>query len=419
MRNEIYKHYMLGILVLSGVVGVFERFVFSLSLESIKQDLQLSDSQLGLLTGIAFTVFYAVAGVPIARWADKGNRVSIIAGSASLLGLMVSLCGIVSNFYQLLLVRAGVAVGEAGITPASQSLISDYFSRAERPQAIAIYFSCYSISMVVGYVLGGWLVETYGWRITFVVLGLPGLLIAMLVRTTLREPRVDIQTTTSPPVVALRNTLNTLWYQRTFRQILFAFCISYFFTMGVSQWLATFFIRSHNMTAMEVGSWLGFSFGVFATLGNYLGAIYVNRYAQCQEARQMRALAYAMIAHGIFSTLGYLSPNKHIAFIFIGIGAAFLTFGNGPVFAAVQSLVNERTRSAAVAILFLFANLIGFGFGPLALGVLSDLLNPLVKQHSLRYALVIFAPGVFWISFHYWKASQSIESDIDAVERRL
>ena len=162
-----YKNYLLALLILAGVVATFERFVFSLVLEPIKHELLLSDSQLGLMTGIAFSAFYAVAGIPIARWADRGNRTTIIALATGLLGVMVSLCGMVAGFFQLLLVRAGVAVGEAGIVPAAQSLLSDYYDRAERPRALALFITFYSISMIVGYLLGGALVESLGWRMTF------------------------------------------------------------------------------------------------------------------------------------------------------------------------------------------------------------------------------------------------------------
>ena len=137
------KNYLLGILLLVMVISIFDRFVFALALEPIKQDLGLNDSQLGLMTGIAFAAFYAIAGIPIARWADRGNRINISSIAVGLVGVAVSLCGLATNFFQLLLARAGVAVGEAGAVPPAQSLLSDYFDRAERPQAMGIYFMGY------------------------------------------------------------------------------------------------------------------------------------------------------------------------------------------------------------------------------------------------------------------------------------
>ena len=411
-----YRNYMLGVLLLVGVVGSFERFVFSLVLEPIKNDLQLTDGQLGLMTGIAFTAFYALAGIPIARWADRGNRVTITALVIGLSGLMVSLCGVASSFIQLLAVRAGVAVGEAGVVPAGQSLISEYFDRSERPNAMAIFFSGYGFSMILGYMLGGWLVESYGWRHTFLVIGLPGILMALVVKLTLKEPRVTQEVNKKLLAPSFVNTYKALWSKPSFRQIFYAFCVSYFFTMGIAQWLPTFFIRSHGMTPIEVGAWLAFSFGVCAVFGNYLGGHYANRYAKCKEALQMRALAFAIGGYGLISLLVYLVSDKYIALLLMGLSSIFLTFGNGPVFAAIHSLVEEKMRSTAVALIFLFANLIGFGLGPLILGVVSDLLHPAFGYESLRYALVLFCPGTLWVAVHYWRAGNTIEKDIGTVQ---
>ncbi len=416
MIKIAYKNCLLMVLMLAGVVTTLERFIFSLALEPIKHELGLSDSQLGLMTGIAFAAFYALAGIPIARWADRGNRVTITALAVGLLGTMVSLCGFVVSFAQLLLIRAGVAIGEAGVVPAAQSLMSDYFDRAERPRAMAIYFSFFSISMIVGYLLGGRLIEYYGWRTTFIVMGLPGLIMAIFVKLTLEEPRLDRPKVGVSNVPSLAGTFKVLWQQRTFRQLFSSFCVAYFFSMGVSQWLASFLIRSHGMSPMEVGAWLALLFGGFGTLGSFLGGYYASRFAARREKLQMRALACAIICYGLASAVAYLAPSKEIALTFIAISAITGTFANGPIFAALQSLVDEKMRSVTVAITFMGANLIGFGMGPLALGIISDLLNPFFGQDSLRYALAIFSPGALWVAVHYWKAGNTIEDDIKLLE---
>ena len=418
MFKICYKNYLLILLVLVGVVTTFERFIFSLALEPIKHELQLSDSQLGLMTGIAFAAFYAMAGIPIARWADRGNRATITALSVGFCGIMVSLCGVASNFFHLLLVRAGVAVGEAGIVPAAQSLLSDYFNRVERPRAMAIFISFYTISMIVGYLLGGQLIEKYGWRTTFIVMGVPGIVMAILVKFTAREPRLSRPQFEKSHLPSFINTIRILWQQRTFRQILTSFCVGYFFSMGVSQWLAVFLIRTHEMTPSEVGAWLALSFGLFGTLGNYLGGYYASRFAACREKLQMRTLACLSVCYGLMSVVIYLSSSKYTALAFVAVCAVVGAFGNGPIFAAMQSLVHEKMRSVAVAITFMFANLIGFGLGPLALGIISDVLNPMYGPDSLRYALAIFSPGSLWVAYYYWKAGNTIEEDIRLVESK-
>ena len=410
-----YKNYMLGILVLVGVISFFDRFVFSLALEPIKQDLNLSDTQIGLMTGIGFSAFYALAGIPIARWADRGNRITISALAVGLVGVMASLCGAATNFIQLLLAKAGLAVGEAGSVPSAQSLIAEYFDREERPRAAAIYTMSYPISMIVGYLAGGFLVEGLGWRAAFLVIGVPGILVGILVKSTLKEPRL-IRTSGAQIQPPFSTVLKVLWQQKTFRNILLAFCTSYFFIMGSSQWLAAFFMRSHDMTAAELGVKLAVSWGIFGIIGNYLGGFLASRYAAKQEKLQMRALAVVMILFGVLNAFVYLPSNQNTALLFLAFSALASSLVNGVIFSAMQSLVSDNMRSVSISLVFLFANLVGMGLGPWALGVTSDLLTPTYGQDALRYALVLFCPGVLWVAFHYWKAGNTIEDDISGAE---
>ena len=419
MPKLAYKHYLLGLLTVVAVFNYLDRYVFSLLLESIKQDFQLSDSQLGLLSGFAFALFYALAGIPIARWADRGNRNTVVTVTTALWSAMLVLCGLVGNYAQLLLMRVGVAVGEAGCLPPAQSLIADYFDRTERPRAMAIYWMCAPIAVIVGYLGGGWLAESVGWRMTFLVMGLPGILLAILVKFTLHEPRLEQKCTVVVEHPSFKSVLNILWRQHAFRHIVTAFCVSYFFGMGVFVWMPTFFIRSHDMETGELGTWLAFAWGVCSLFGTYLGGVLAGRYAAGKEALQMRVVALVFIFSGLLSVMLYLSSNKYSAMAFmaaVGLISALIT---GPVFSAIQSLVNDRMRSVALAVIFLFANLIGFGLGPLAAGVLSDLLMPMFGQESLRYALVLFSPGYLWVAYFYWKAGDTIEADIRRVESTI
>ena len=418
MGNFQYRHYLLSLLTVVATFNYLDRYVLSLLMEPIKHEFQLSDSQLGFLTGFAFALFYAVAGIPIARWADRGNRNTIVSLTTVLWSTMVALCGLVSNFTQLLLVRIGVAVGEAGCLPPAHSLIADYFTRAERPHAMAIYWMCGPLSIIVGYLFGGWLAEYFGWRTTFLVIGVPGILLGLLVKLTLREPRLRQISQIVDEAPAFKKVLTTLWKQHTFRHIVMAFCVSYFFSMGVVQWLPTYFIRSHGMEIGELGTWLAFSWGACGLLGAYLGGVLTTRYAACEEALQMRATALITGAGGLLFLMVCLSSDRYVALAFLGMVGVSFTMCNGAIFSAIQSLVDERMRSVALALIFLLANLIGFGLGPLAVGILSDLLSPEFGQESLRYALAVFSPGFLWVGFYYWKAGNTIESDIKYVESR-
>ena len=411
-----YKHYLLILLTVVATFNLVDRFVLSLVLESIKQEFQLSDSQLGFLTGFAFAAFYAVAGIPIARWADRGNRNTIITLTTGLWSAMVALCALAGSFTQLLLMRVGIAVGEAGCMPPANSLISDYFDRAERPRAMAIYWLCGPLAIIIGYLGGGWLVEHFGWRMTFIIIGFPGILLALLVKFTLREPRLKQDYLIADPQLPLKDVLATLWQQRALRNIIMAFTVTYFFGMGLAQWLPTFFMRSYDLEAAEVGAWFALTLGVGGGVGTCLGGYLIARYAGCREALQMRCCAAMFIMTGFFYVMIFLSAHQYQAIFFLSLVAGIGGMLNPPIFSAIQSLVSERMRSVTLAVVFLLANFIGMGLGPLAVGALSDLLVLSFGQESLRYALAAFAPGLVWPAFYYWKAAKTIEVDIKAFE---
>ena len=413
-----YKNYLLIVLTIVAVFNNLDRFVLSLLLEPIKQDFQLNDSQIGLLTGFAFALFYAVAGVPIARWADRGNRNTIVSITTALWSCMVALSALAGNFTQLLLVRVGVAVGEAGCMPPAQSWISDYFDRTGRQRANAIYFASFPLAVVIGYLGGGWLAEMVGWRMTFVVIGLPGILLAILVKSTLPEPRLKQKVSVVHAVPSIKDVSITLWRQPTFPHIVMAFVIAYFFGMGILMWLPSFFIRSYGMDVSEVGAWLALTNGVCGVVGTYFGGVLASRYAAGREALQMRATALTFAAMTLLYVVAYLSTVKYLALLCIGTLIFLASLTTGMIFSAIQSLVPARMRAVALAVVFLLANLIGAGFGPLLAGVLSDLLAPMFGQESLRYALLLLSPGYMWAAFHYWKASRTIELDIASVESK-
>ena len=274
-----YKRYLLVVLVLTLAFNFVDRLALGIVLQNIKHDLRLSDTQLGLLSGLAFAVFYSVLGIPIARWADRGNRVTIISVTALLWSVMVVLSGLACTFPQLLLVRSGVAVGEAGAIPPAHSLLADYFQRSERPRAASVYMLGIPLSMVVGYFGAGWLNEFYGWRLTFVWLGLPGVALALLVRCTIREPRrayeqtfgVRVDTTSTAGKPGLRLVCQALWRNTTFRQLLFAFSVLHFFGYGILQWQPAFFIRTYGLNPGSLGSWFALIYGIGGIIAPFPG----------------------------------------------------------------------------------------------------------------------------------------------------
>ncbi len=422
-RGPTYKGYLLTVLLVILAFNYVDRLALGLLLQDIKADIGLTDTQLGLLTGIAFALFYSLMGIPIARWADRGNRVAIIAITTALWSAAVALCGVAGNFLQMLLLRAGVAVGEAGCVPPAHSLIADHFTRAERPRALARYMLGVPLSSVIGYFVAGWLNELYGWRMTFVLLGLPGVALAAVAWLTLREPRRGRPQPTlgagltnhSATYPALREVCATLWASATFRHLLLGYSVACLFGYGVWQWKPAFFMRSYGLGTGEVGTWLAAIYGVSGVLGLYWGGELAARRAAHNEALQLKAIAVAYCIFGAVSAGMYLSPNRYLAFALLALSTVGVYTTHGPMFATIQTLVPPRMRATAIAVIYLFSNLIGMGLGPLAAGALSDTFRPMAGEESLRYALLALCPGYVWAAWHLLRASKTVTRDLQGL----
>lgn len=419
MRPRAYRNYLLVVLTAIVVFNYVDRLALGVLLDDIKADLHLTDTQLGFLGGIAFALFYSVMGLPIARWADRGNRVAIISLTAALWSVTVALCGMAATFSQLLLIRVGVAIGEAGCIPAAFSLIADYFNRAERPHAAAIYGLGGPIACVLGFFLAGWLNQLYGWRETFVLMGSPGLLLTALAWLTLKEPRraePELKfAAIARPEPSMKEVAVTLWGNLTFRHLLLSLAVNFFFSYGILQWTPPFLMRSYQLTSGQVGTWLAVIWGLGGVAGSYFGGVWASRYAVNNERLQLIAMALAVAVCGVFQTPVYIAPNLNWAFALLGLSNFALSLTNGPLFAAIQTLVSERMRAVAFALTYLVANLIGMGFGPLTVGVLSDALRPWAEQESLRYALLIVSPGYLWSAWHLLRGSKTVARDLAIV----
>jgi MFS family permease len=418
MNDQAYKRYLLGVLLLIYAFNGVDRLALGLLMQNIKTDLHLSDTELGFLTGIAFALFYSLMGIPLARWADRGNRVRLISVTTALWSVAVALCGLAGNFLQLLSMRIFVAVGEAGCVPPAHSLIADYFGRAERPRAVSMYMLGTSLSGVIGYFLAGWLNEFYGWRTTFLLLGTPGVGLAGLAWLTLAEPRRRSFNAAAPGADPVRPRLTvvcvTLWSNKTFRQLLLCYSVMSFFGAGIGQWQPTYMTRSFQLQTGELGIWFALVYGISGIAGIYLGGELAARRAANNERLQLSVMAIACFVSTGLAALTYLSPNRHVVFGLMGLtavgGAAII----GPLFATIQTLVPECMRATAIALIYLFANLIGMGLGPLAAGALSDALHPYFGAESLRYSLLVLSSGYMWGAWHLWRARTTVTDDVAA-----
>jgi predicted MFS family arabinose efflux permease len=414
MNAGRYRKYLLGVLLVTLAFNAVDRLALGLLLQDIKTDLALSDTQLGLISGIAFALFYSVMGVPIARWADRGNRVVIISLATALWSAAVALCGLAGSFVQLLLIRVGVAVGEAGCVPAAHSLIADHFSRAERPRAAAVFLLGSPLSALLGYFLAGWLNELVGWRATFVILGLPGIALAALAWFTLKEPRRDHPQPVHP---SLGRVCRALWANETFRYVSLCFCVMAFFSFGISKWLPAFFVRSFGLQTGELGTWFTVIFGLGGLAGTYWGGALASRYAAHNERLQLRSIAIALPVIGGLWACVFLSTHPHAAFGWMALASLASAMAGGPIFAAIQTMIAPGMRAMSIALVYLFANLIGMGLGPLATGVLSDAFQATAAAESLRYALLVLCPGYLLGGWALWRASRTITLDLQATNR--
>lgn len=416
--TPLYRNYALAILFLSYVVNFVDRSILSILLEPIKLDLQLTDTQLGLLGGLAFALFYATLGIPIASLADRWSRVKVLSISMIIWSAMTALCGMASSFIGLLLARIGVGVGEAGASPPSHSLIADYFPLEKRATAIAIYSLGIPVGSMVGNFVGGWGAEQFGWRMTFLIVGLPGIAVAGLILTTLREPprgfsdKIVVRQDTQPP--SMLESFRFLWSKPSFRHLGIAAGLHAFVSYGAGIWNAPFLIRSHELPITEVGSWLALIAGIGAVgtfSGGYLGDTLSNRfddrrwYLLVSGISTLVLVPFQFVAYlhgGLWAVIGSL-------FVVSILGGMFL----GPSFAIAQALVPLRMRAVASAILLFLLNIIGMGLGPYVVGVLSDLLDPSFGMDSLRYALCIAVIGNVWASIHYFLGARTLRKDLD------
>jgi MFS family permease len=414
--------YLVLLLATVSLFNGLDAVALSLALPSIKSALHLTDIELGVLTGIAFFLFYSTAGIPLGLWADRGDRATIIALATAIRGIMVMLVAVTRSFGELLIVRAGAAIGEAGCLPAAFSLIADYFPREERPRAVAKYLLGTCLSVIIGYSCEGWLVSHVGWRYMFVCIGVPSLVIAplawrTLVETRRRRPRERSAAGWNQGVGSrpLRRAIRFLWESRTFRYILGMQCAGYFVAAGMVVWQPSFFARSYGMNVQQLGVYFAVVYGVGSIIGTYGGGYLATRYAGGNESLQLKTLALVNVGIGALWTGVYLAKSSTGSFILLFLAFVGGCLGNGSIFGTTQTVIPDRMRAISISVLFLFSNLLGGGVGPLAIGGLSDLLHPYLGPESLRYALLASCPGCLVISWFAWQAGKTVRADVEAV----
>ncbi len=415
-----YRRYALLVLLLVLTSSHLDRQILAILLEPIKHELVLSDTQLGFLSGIAFAIFYATLGIPMAMWADRGNRRNIIALALTMWSGMTMLCGLAANFWQLALTRIGVGVGEAGAYPPSHSILADLYPPGERATAMGTFSLGINFGLLLGFLVGGWINQWYGWRAAFWVAGAPGLVLALLVRCSLREPPrgyAEGLQMVSHDAPSLGAVVKFMWSTPALRHVVAGTTLASFVGYGVVLWLPAFLVRSHGLKSGAVGTALALLFGVFGGVGTYMGGRLADRLAKHDLRWNVWAVSAALLLALPFSLSFYLAQSTPVAFALSLVPALLGGMYLGPSFALNQGLVALRMRSVASAILLFVTNIIGLGLGPQTVGILSDLFSSRYGNESLRYALLSLACLNVWTAFHYFMASRTLQADLAGAKR--
>lgn len=419
--DAIYRqnHIMLWLLLIVYIFNFLDRQIVNILAEPIKADLSLSDTQLGLLAGPAFAIFYAVLGIPIARYADRpnSNRVRLISLSLAIWSGMTVVCGMAQNFWQLALARIGVGVGEAGCTPAAHSLISDSVKPEKRASAIAFYGMGVPIGSLLGLVIGGVVNDLHGWRVALMMVGLPGLILAVVLLLVMKEPRLrrtqqeaDTQNAVKP--LSFREAASEIFTSRAYIYLLVATSVTAFLGYGKSLWTISFFIRSHGLSTTEAGLAMAVVLGVAGAVGTWLGGRMADHFGAKNKRHMLTMPAAGMAVAAPILFLGYYMEDWRIAVALLILPTVLNSAYYGPSFACVQGLVRPQARAVAASIMLFCQNLIGLGLGPFLFGVLSDSLMPSYGQESVRYVLYGAAFLGLIPAFYFWRASLRLSAEM-------
>ncbi len=409
----------LWILLIVYIFNFIDRQIVNILAEPIRLELGLSDTQIGLLTGLAFALFYTILGLPIARFSDRPttHRPKLIAAALATWSAMTALCGMAQNFVQLLLARIGVGIGEAGCTPPAHSLIADMVEPKKRSSALAFYALGIPVGTLLGMMIGGLLADFVGWRRAFFIVGVPGVLLAIVVAWVLKEPRRHLTqaqaASNAQQTMPLGQAVRSVMGSKAFVLLLVAGSAAAFLAYGKTTWTTIFFQRTHGLTPGEVGFWFGVVNGAAGIAGTFLGGWLADRYGAENRRHVLTAPAVGMALAVPLAFLAYRADNWLFALTLLFLPTLFNSLYYGPTYSAAQGLVPLRARAIAAAVLLFFQNLIGLGLGPLFFGMLSDWLRPEFGEESVRYVLYGAAFLGLLPAFFFWRCSLRLNEELD------
>ena len=373
--SRAYLGWLLGLLVAIYASSFLDRVIISTVGPAVISELRLSDTQFGLLSGPAFAIFYVAFGIPIARAAERSSRINIISICIALWSIMTALCGVTTAFWQLAIFRMGVGVGEGGCSPAAHSLLSDHYRSSKRATALGVYSAGVPFGIMLGAIVGGWIADAFNWRMAFIVLGLPGLVLALLAKLTLREPGRGHAEGLTPPADApsLGAVFKRLATNRTVVLLVLGMVCANFAGSSMASFTQTYLVRAFHLTMATVGLLYGVVVGTVGVFGMIMGGLIADNAGK----KDIRWYAWApALGCSVAFPIYLLAFSQHTAIAsvsFIFIGYLMMSFYFAPTFAVVQNLVEPRMRASASALLFLAINTMGQGVGPVFMGFISDL----------------------------------------------
>lgn len=399
----------LALLTLTYFFSFMDRQILAILLEAIKADLKLSDTQLGLLSGLVFAVFYATLGIPIARLADRSSRRNIVAVSLAVWSVMTAACGLAQSFTQLMLARIGVGVGEAGAGPSSHAIIADLYPPEKRASAMAIYSLGVLLGGGLGLMIGGNVAAAYGWRAAMFVVGLPGVALAIIVRLLVVEPRRGLSDARQPGADAappsLAQGISSIWASAPAFHLIAAITITSLVGYAVTGWGPSYMQRSLGLSMRDVANYVALPAAIIGSGSALIGGALADRAAKRHGVWAQSWVVMVMKVIALPFAIGfYFVDDWRAALGCYFVAAIFAGAYLGPTFAMIQHLAPVRLRATWAALSLLTINLIGLGLGPFLVGQLSDWLEPSMGAESLRYAMLSVALLTPWAIVHYWRA---------------
>jgi predicted MFS family arabinose efflux permease len=414
-----HRNYVVFMMFVAYFLNSIDRNIINVLQQSIKTEFHLSDAQLGLMTGFAFALFYTSIGIPTARFIDGGAiRTKIIAGGLALWSVATALCGVCQNYWQLLICRAGVGVGEGTFGPCTMTLVSDYFGPTERARAMGFYLIGLPLGSLFGLSLGGVIADHYGWRAALLVVGLPGLIVALIIRFTMKEPPrglADGKYTKLEKALPIGQVFRTVTRKRTVVHLLFAASYASFSTVGGMVWFLPYLMRSYHMSPGQIGPAWGIMVGLTGIVGTLGGGMLADRLGKRDRKYFMILPACSMLLSFPFYILAMVSANFYICFACLMVPAAI----NNAWIPSAMSLTQALAPMAMRALLGMFvtfaANLIGHGIAPPVIGQLSDWFGAgQGTAEGLRWALIVASVFYPLSALHFWLAARTVNNDCEA-----